>query len=88
MLHLTLRQLKVFESVAKHRSFSRAAEALYLSQPAVSMQVKQLEENVGLPLFEQMGKKDFSHRGRAGNVSLQPDVSPSSWKKWRACWRA
>ena len=59
MLHLTLRQLKVFESVAKHRSFSRAAEALYLSQPAVSMQVKQLEENVGLPLFEQMGKKIF-----------------------------
>lgn len=59
MLHLTLRQLKVFEAVAKHRSFSRAAEALYLSQPAVSMQVKQLEESVGLPLFEQMGKKIF-----------------------------
>lgn len=59
MLHLTLRQLKVFESVAKHRSFSRAAEALYLSQPAVSMQVKQLEESVGLPLIEQMGKKIF-----------------------------
>jgi DNA-binding transcriptional LysR family regulator len=59
MLHLTLRQLKVFESVAKHRSFSRAAETLHLSQPAVSMQVKQLEESVGLPLFEQMGKKIF-----------------------------
>ncbi|MDO8892953.1 MAG: LysR family transcriptional regulator [Sulfurimicrobium sp.] len=59
MLHLTLRQLKVFESVAKCRSFSRAAEALHLSQPAVSMQVKQLEESVGLPLFEQMGKKIF-----------------------------
>lgn len=59
MLHLTLRQLKVFESVAKYRSFSRAAEALHLSQPAVSMQVKQLEESVGLPLFEQMGKKIF-----------------------------
>lgn len=59
MLHLTLRQLKVFESVAKNRSFSRAAEALHLSQPAVSMQIKQLEEGVGLPLFEQMGKKIF-----------------------------
>lgn len=59
MLHLTLRQLKVFESVAKHRSFSRAAEELHLSQPAVSMQVKQLEESIGLPLFEQMGKKIF-----------------------------
>lgn len=59
MLHLTLRQLKVFESVARHLSFSRAAEALFLSQPAVSMQVKQLEESIGLPLFEQMGKKIF-----------------------------
>lgn len=59
MLHVTLRQLKVFESVARNLSFSRAAEELYLSQPAVSMQIKQLEDNIGLPLFEQMGKKIF-----------------------------
>ncbi len=59
MLHLTLRQLKVFEAVARQRSFSRAAEELFLTQPAVSMQVKQLEEGIGLPLFEQMGKKIF-----------------------------
>ncbi|MBZ0092384.1 MAG: LysR family transcriptional regulator [Sulfuricellaceae bacterium] len=59
MLHLTLRQLQVFESVARHLSFSRAAEELHLSQPAVSMQIKQLEEGVGLPLFEQLGKKIF-----------------------------
>ncbi len=59
MLHITLRQLKVFESVARNLSFSRAAEELYLSQPAVSMQIKQLEGNIGLPLFEQMGKKIF-----------------------------
>lgn len=59
MLHLTLRQLRVFESVARHLNFSRAAEELYLSQPAVSMQIKQLEENVGLPLFEQMGKRIY-----------------------------
>ncbi len=59
MLHLTLRQLKVFESVARNLSFSRAAEELYLTQPAVSMQIKQLEENIGLPLFEQMGKKIY-----------------------------
>ncbi|MBK9161414.1 MAG: LysR family transcriptional regulator [Nitrosomonadales bacterium] len=57
MLHLTLRQLQVFEKVAAHLNHSRAAEELYLSQPAVSMQIKQLEENIGLPLFEQMGKK-------------------------------
>ncbi|HUW26600.1 MAG TPA: LysR substrate-binding domain-containing protein [Gallionella sp.] len=59
MLHLTLRQLQVFERVASHLNYSRAAEELYLSQPAVSMQIKQLEANIGLPLFEQMGKKIF-----------------------------
>ena len=47
----TLRQLKIFETVARRLSFSRAAEELYLTQPAVSTQVKQLEEHAGLPLF-------------------------------------
>jgi DNA-binding transcriptional LysR family regulator len=59
MLHLTFRQLSVFEAVARLLSFSRAAEELHLTQPAVSMQIKQLEENVGMPLFEQLGKKIF-----------------------------
>ena len=59
MLHLTLRQLQVFEAVARHLSYSRAARELHLSQPAVSMQVKLLEESIGLPLFEQLGKKIF-----------------------------
>ncbi len=58
-MHVTLRQLSVFHAVASHRSFTRAAEELHLSQPAVSMQVKQLEENVGLPLFEHLGKKIY-----------------------------
>lgn len=57
MLNLTLRQLQVFEAVARHLSHSRAAKVLYLSQPAVSMQLKQLEQNLGLPLFEQAGKQ-------------------------------
>ncbi|MBS3936748.1 MAG: LysR family transcriptional regulator [Sulfuritalea sp.] len=59
MKHVTLRQLKVFESVARHLSFSRAAEELHLTQPAVSMQVKQLEEQAGLPLTEMIGKKVY-----------------------------
>ena len=59
MLHLTLRQLSVFEAVARHLSFSRAAQELHLTQPAVSMQVKHLEQNVGIPLFEQLGKKIY-----------------------------
>ncbi len=57
MPHITLRQLRVFAAVARHLSHSRAAEELYLTQPAVSMQIKQLEQSVGLPLFEQTGKQ-------------------------------
>jgi LysR family transcriptional regulator, low CO2-responsive transcriptional regulator len=59
MLNFTLRQLHVFEAVSRHLSYSRAAEALHLSQPAVSMQIKQLEEIAGVPLFEQLGKKVY-----------------------------
>ena len=56
-MHLTLRQIEVFNAVARHRNYTRAAEELHLSQPAVSMQVRQLEEGIGLPLFEQVGKQ-------------------------------
>lgn len=59
MLNVTLRQLQVFESVARHLSHSKAAAELYLTQPAVSMQIKQTEAVLGLPLFEQTGKKLF-----------------------------
>jgi len=59
MLHLTFRQLSVFEAVSRNLSFSRAAQELHLTQPAVSMQIKQLEENVGTSLFEQLGKKIY-----------------------------
>src|SRR5512145_2930234 len=57
MRHVTLRQLRVFEAVARHLSFSRAAAELHLTQPAVSMQVKSLEGEAGLPLVEQIGKR-------------------------------
>jgi DNA-binding transcriptional LysR family regulator len=59
MFPISLRQLQVFESVARHLNHSRAAAELYLSQPAVSMQIKQAESIVGLPLFEHQGKKIF-----------------------------
>lgn len=59
MRNATLRQLKVFESVARHLSFTRAAEELHLTQPAVSTQVKELETHTGLPLFEQLGRKVY-----------------------------
>jgi DNA-binding transcriptional LysR family regulator len=56
-MHLTLRQLKVFECVARHLNYTRAAAELHLTQPAVSMQVKQLEDSLGVALFEQLGKR-------------------------------
>lgn len=65
-MHFTLRQLQVFDAVARHLSFSRAARELHLTQPAVSMQVKQLEGRAGLPLFEQVGKRLYlTEAGRA-----------------------
>lgn len=58
-MHLTLQQLKLFEAVSRNRSFTRAAEELFLTQPAVSIQVKRLEDSVGQPLFEQVGKRIY-----------------------------
>jgi DNA-binding transcriptional LysR family regulator len=58
-MNVTLRQLKVFAAVAKHLSFAKAAEELCLTQPAVSMQVKQLEHQLDVSLFEQLGKKIY-----------------------------
>ncbi|MFM2076018.1 MAG: HTH-type transcriptional activator CmpR [Pseudomonadota bacterium] len=57
--HVTLHQLRIFQAVAEHNSFARAAEALHLSPPTLSLQVKQLADTVGQPLFEQLGKKIF-----------------------------
>jgi DNA-binding transcriptional LysR family regulator len=55
--HITPRQLETFATVARLGSFSRAAETLHLTQPAVSIQIKQLSESMGLPLFEQIGRE-------------------------------
>ncbi|MGQ9724065.1 MAG: LysR family transcriptional regulator [Tepidimonas sp.] len=57
--HLTLHQMRIFLAVARHGSFARAAEALHLAPPTLSLQVKQLAEAVGQPLFEQIGKRIY-----------------------------
>lgn len=57
--HITLHQLRLFNSLGRHLSFTKAAAELHLSQPAVSIQIKRLEENIGLPLVEHLGKKIF-----------------------------
>ena len=71
ILHATLHQLKIFDAVARHLSFARAAEELHLTPPALSIQVKQLADVIGQPLFEQIGKK----------ISLTPAGSAS----WATC---
>lgn len=57
MRNATLRQLRVFAAAARHQSFGKAAEELHLSPPAVSMQIRELEEQVGLPLFDRTGRQ-------------------------------
>ncbi|MEC4806161.1 MAG: LysR substrate-binding domain-containing protein [Jaaginema sp. PMC 1079.18] len=56
-MQVTLHQLKVFNTVARHGNFTRAAEELEITQPTVSGQMKQLANAVGMPLFEQIGKQ-------------------------------
>ncbi|KRB99545.1 transcriptional regulator [Hydrogenophaga sp. Root209] len=57
MKNATFRQLRVFNEVARHLSFARAAELLHLTPPAVTMQIKELEGHVGLPLFDRRGRQ-------------------------------
>src|SRR6059058_2892998 len=73
-MDLRLARLETLAAVARHGSFSHAARELHLSQPAVSMQVRQLELALGLPLLERVGKRAFptkagelllAHAGRA-----------------------
>ncbi len=55
--HASLRQLQVFEAVARLGSFTHAAEELFLAQPTVSMQLKKLADTIGMPLLEQVGRR-------------------------------
>lgn len=63
--HATLRQLQIFLAAAEHQSFARAAEVLHLTQPAVSMQMSQLSEALGVALFERRGRNlALTHAGQ------------------------
>lgn len=68
-LNITLRQLQVLEAVVRHGSYTRAAEELHLTQPAVSMQAKQLENLLQIRLIETEGKK--ARATEAGSAVLQ-----------------
>jgi len=78
-MNITLKQLQIFETVAAQQSYTEAAKILHLTQPAVSMQIKQLEEQAGLPLFDRLGKRiSLTHAGEellhyAKSIRLQVD---------------
>jgi len=57
IMHATIQQMRLFEAVARHGSVTRAAEEVHLTQPAVSIQIRRLEENAGISLFDQIGRK-------------------------------
>jgi DNA-binding transcriptional LysR family regulator len=92
-MHITLKQLRIFEAVARHTSISRAAGDLHLTQPAVSMQMKQLEEQIGLPLIEQIGKRLFlteaglELRAHAQRFALQSQELKTAMDQFRGLQR-
>lgn len=63
---MNLHQLEIFLAVAKCRNFSKAASKVYLTQSAVSMQIKQLENELGISLFDRLGKT--THLTTAGII--------------------
>lgn len=72
MRHATFRQLEIFEAIARHLSFTRAAETLHLTQPTVSMQIKKLADSVGEPLVHQTGKRiELTETGQALAVAAR-----------------
>jgi len=73
---ITLKQLKLFDAIARHNNFSLAAKEVHLSQPAVSLQIKKLEETIGLPLYEKLNKQ--IHLTAAGKILLETSRSVRS----------
>src|SRR5229473_467381 len=67
---MDLARLRVFQAVADHGSFSRAARALFLSQPAVTQHIRALETELGVPLFDRLG------RGTPGRRRIQSHPAP------------
>ncbi|MFM7382729.1 MAG: LysR family transcriptional regulator, partial [Microcystaceae cyanobacterium] len=75
MKHATLHQLQIFAAIAQHGSFTRAAEELFLTQPTVSQQMKQLTKAMGVPLYEVVGKKIYLTDAGEAVLSVSRDIS-------------
>ena len=78
MQNLTLRQLRYFDALARHGHFGRAAEASAISQPALSMQVRELEEAFELDAA--------ARRGVSERYPLWTDCDRRQWERVRALW--
>lgn len=74
LMRMTLRQLQVFRAVCDSLSYSRAAEEMALTQPAVSSQMRQLEELIGQPLFEYVGKKLYLTGAAEALLATSEDI--------------
>ncbi|HDZ58370.1 MAG TPA: LysR family transcriptional regulator [Pseudomonas xinjiangensis] len=74
LLRMTLRQMQVFRAVCSTLSYSRAAEDMALTQSAVSQQIRQLEEQVGLPLFEYVGRKLYLTEAANSLLEASDDI--------------
>lgn len=75
MTQATLHQLNILEAIARHGSFTRAAEELNLTQPTISQQVKQLTKAMGLPLFDQIGKRLYLTEAGQSVLAASRDIA-------------
>jgi DNA-binding transcriptional LysR family regulator len=75
MKQATLHQLQIFAAIAHYGSFTRAAEELFLTQPTVSQQMKQLTKAIGVPLYEQIGKRIYLTDAGKAVLSVSQDIS-------------
>lgn len=88
MIHLTMRQLRYFDALARLGHFGRAAEACSISQPALSMQIKEMEDALGGVLLERNARQVVPRRSRPINLSRDARAkSPSSSTERKICCR-
>lgn len=74
LMRMTFRQLQIFRAVCESRSYSRAAEEMALTQPAVSLQIRQLEELIDQPLFDYVAKKLYLTPAAEALLKASEDV--------------
>lgn len=70
---MTLRHMKILVEVYRQNSVTKAAQALHLSQPSVSLALRELEDYYGVMLFERVGRR-ISPRSAAGNFTATPSM--------------